>query len=286
MGSYLVLSAQGFGAALVYTVTNWGTPGTNQFLEWPIYPLFAFVIFSVFMQINYLNKGKLLYINSNLALNLFSTAIVTPVYYVFFTGATIITSAILFRGFSKTNTVEAISILLGFFVIVCGVSLLFAYSLKEGVNEPGIKRNPNKNEEEIELHPLRSTHVDDFESESDDEHTPIPRANSQTPLTAPDRTQTVVEMKRVVASSNARMHIIPARSSEHIKNPNKVRHSPTPSMDFGVTFATRGIAMESNLGPGGSGSNNGRNEIEELKDIPRYDLLGSLSFRRRASPGA
>lgn len=60
MGSYLVLSAQGFGAALVYTINNWGTDGTNQFLEWPIYPLFGFVIFSVFMQINYLNKGTFL----------------------------------------------------------------------------------------------------------------------------------------------------------------------------------------------------------------------------------
>jgi hypothetical protein len=36
------------------------------------------------------------------ALNLFNAALVTPTYYVFFTSATIITSAILFQGFKGT----------------------------------------------------------------------------------------------------------------------------------------------------------------------------------------
>lgn len=36
------------------------------------------------------------------ALNIFNAALVTPTYYVFFTSSTIITSAILFRGFKGT----------------------------------------------------------------------------------------------------------------------------------------------------------------------------------------
>ncbi|KAJ3187226.1 hypothetical protein HK101_009433 [Irineochytrium annulatum] len=68
-GSYLVLSAQGFGSSVVYTIRN---PSDNQFLYWPIYPLFAFIVAAVLAQIHFLNR----------ALSMFSTAIVTPIYYV------------------------------------------------------------------------------------------------------------------------------------------------------------------------------------------------------------
>lgn len=57
------------------------------------------------------------------ALNLFNAAMVTPTYYVFFTSATIITSAILFRGFHAPVT-DIITIVLGFLVICSGVVLL------------------------------------------------------------------------------------------------------------------------------------------------------------------
>lgn len=73
------------------------------------------------MQINYLNK----------ALNLFSTAIVSPVYYVFFTTTTIVTSAVFFKGFHSNSTIGLVSMLIGFFVIVSGVSLLFQYNLTQ-----------------------------------------------------------------------------------------------------------------------------------------------------------
>ena len=120
IGAYLVLSAQGFGAAVVHTFNNYGNAAENQFLLWPIYPLLAFVLFTITLQINYLNK----------ALNLFSTAIVTPVYYVFFTGATIISSAVLFRGFQDVQIIAGVSMMIGFLIIVGGVALLFQYSIK------------------------------------------------------------------------------------------------------------------------------------------------------------
>lgn len=57
------------------------------------------------------------------ALNLFNAALVTPTYYVFFTSATIVTSAILFQGFKGTPT-SIITVVLGFLQICSGVVLL------------------------------------------------------------------------------------------------------------------------------------------------------------------
>lgn len=57
------------------------------------------------------------------ALNIFNAALVTPTYYVFFTSATIVTSAILFQGFNASG-VEIATIVLGFLQICVGVVLL------------------------------------------------------------------------------------------------------------------------------------------------------------------
>jgi hypothetical protein len=54
---------------------------------------------------------------------LFNAALVTPTYYVIFTSATIVTSAILFRGFKGTPT-SIVTVVMGFFVICAGVVLL------------------------------------------------------------------------------------------------------------------------------------------------------------------
>ena len=56
------------------------------------------VVCCVFTQMNYLNK----------ALDLFNTAIVSPVYYVMFTTLTILASIIMFRvrGFGVANTLR------------------------------------------------------------------------------------------------------------------------------------------------------------------------------------
>lgn len=57
------------------------------------------------------------------ALNIFNAALVTPTYYVFFTSATIITSAVLFQGF-KGSGVEIATVVIGFLQICSGVVLL------------------------------------------------------------------------------------------------------------------------------------------------------------------
>jgi hypothetical protein len=60
----------------------------------------------------------------NKALDTFSTNVVNPIYYVFFTTATIIASAILFQGFNTTGAANTISLLCGFAIIFMGVYLL------------------------------------------------------------------------------------------------------------------------------------------------------------------
>ncbi|KAJ3094040.1 hypothetical protein HDU97_008663 [Phlyctochytrium planicorne] len=126
IGSMVVVSMQGFGSAVVYSFSA-GAP--NQFKEWSMYPLLVFVVLCGVMQINYLNK----------ALNIFSTAIVTPIYYVFFTTATLVCSAVLLRDFKFDNALNGVSALVGFLVIVGGVALLFAYSLQLAREEPGLQ---------------------------------------------------------------------------------------------------------------------------------------------------
>lgn len=57
------------------------------------------------------------------ALNLFNAALVTPTYYVMFTSSTIVTSAVLFQGFSGSVT-SIVTIVMGFLTICSGVVLL------------------------------------------------------------------------------------------------------------------------------------------------------------------
>lgn len=106
MGGFVVLATQGFGSAIVYTVSTPDSPA--EFKDWRLYTLLGFIILSGALQIHYLN----------IALNVFSTAIVTPVYYVCFTAATLIGSAVLFRSFAVEDGAAAATVVMGFLVIV------------------------------------------------------------------------------------------------------------------------------------------------------------------------
>lgn len=56
-------------------------------------------------------------------MNLYNAALVTPTYYVYFTSATIVSSAVLFRGF-KGTPIQILTVVLGFLQICTGVVLL------------------------------------------------------------------------------------------------------------------------------------------------------------------
>ncbi|CAG7955166.1 unnamed protein product [Penicillium salamii] len=108
VGGLSVVATQGLGSAILAQIN-----GEEQFKHWFLYVLFVFVIGTLLTEIIYLNK----------ALNLFNAALVTPTYYVMFTTATIITSAILFQGF-KGTAVQITTVIIGFLQICAGVVLL------------------------------------------------------------------------------------------------------------------------------------------------------------------
>ncbi len=108
IGGLSVVATQGLGSAVVAQAG-----GKPQFNQWFLYLLLVFVVTTLVTEIIYLNK----------ALNLFNAALVTPTYYVFFTSATIVTSAVLFQGF-KGSAVTIATVIMGFLVICSGVVLL------------------------------------------------------------------------------------------------------------------------------------------------------------------
>ncbi|KAL6237315.1 hypothetical protein BDW75DRAFT_228820 [Aspergillus navahoensis] len=108
IGGLSVVATQGLGAALLAQIN-----GESQFKEWFMYVLLVFVVVTLLTEIIYLNK----------ALNIFNAALVTPTYYVFFTSSTIISSAILFRGFKGTG-MQIATVIMGFLQICAGVVLL------------------------------------------------------------------------------------------------------------------------------------------------------------------
>ncbi|CAG8451236.1 17580_t:CDS:2 [Acaulospora morrowiae] len=111
IGSLSVVSTQGLGTAILTTITD---PSQNQLKEWFFYVLLGFVVVTLLTEINFLNK----------ALNIFNTAMVTPLYYVIFTGLTILSSAILSQGFDA-QPISIVTVVMGFLVICNGIILLF-----------------------------------------------------------------------------------------------------------------------------------------------------------------
>ncbi|KAF1738557.1 Magnesium transporter NIPA2 [Beauveria bassiana] len=108
VGGLSVVSTQGLGASIIAWIG-----GEPEYKHWFLWVLLVFVVCTLLAEIIYLNK----------ALNLFNAAMVTPTYYVYFTSTTIITSAVLFRGFKAPGR-DLATIVMGFLVICSGVVLL------------------------------------------------------------------------------------------------------------------------------------------------------------------
>ena len=106
MGSLSVVSCKALGIALKLTFK-----GHNQLAKRETYVFVGAVAVCVATQMNYLNK----------ALDTFNTALVSSVYYVFFTVSVITASTIMYKDWER-NTAEMISgQLFGFLLIVGGV---------------------------------------------------------------------------------------------------------------------------------------------------------------------
>lgn len=111
VGSLSVMSCKALGTALRLTVA-----GDNQLIYRETWFCAAAVVCFVLVQMNFLNR----------ALDVFSAALVTPIYYVAFTSLTILASVIMFREWEAMGGVELATVFCGFCTIMGGVYLLHA----------------------------------------------------------------------------------------------------------------------------------------------------------------
>ena len=109
MGSLSVLALKAIGTALRLTLA-----GHNQLADGATWLLLIIVVCCIVTQMAYLNK----------ALDSFQTAVVTPLYYVLFTSATLGASAVLFQDWLRSSAVAAATQACGFLTILGGVALL------------------------------------------------------------------------------------------------------------------------------------------------------------------
>ncbi|KAH7916611.1 magnesium transporter NIPA-domain-containing protein [Hygrophoropsis aurantiaca] len=106
IGGISVSVTTGLGSAIVSTAM-----GHNQFDNWFIYFLFAFVAVTLVTEVYYLN----------VALALFNT--VTPTYYVLFSFCSMLTTIVLFQGL-KASVSQILTIVLAFLTICVGITIL------------------------------------------------------------------------------------------------------------------------------------------------------------------
>ena len=112
VGSLSVMGCKGLGIVLKQMFQ-----GQNEWKN-PVAWLLLFAVAGcIVTQMNYLNK----------ALDIFNTALVTPIYYVMFTTLTIIASAILFKEWSNRDAKDVLGALAGLLTIIVGVFLLHAF---------------------------------------------------------------------------------------------------------------------------------------------------------------
>lgn len=112
LGSFTVMGCKGVGVGLKQTLR-----GHNQFTNWMFYVLLFVVIACILIQLNYLNR----------ALDTFNTAVVTPIYYVFFTSLVMVASLILFKEWGTMKIEDILGDLCGFLTIIVGIFLLNAF---------------------------------------------------------------------------------------------------------------------------------------------------------------
>ncbi|BGP16982.1 hypothetical protein JCM10213_007428 [Rhodosporidiobolus nylandii] len=110
LGGLSVACTSGLGSAILTAIRG----DSSQWKHWFLYFLLVFCVVTLLLEVNYLNK----------ALELFSTAMVTPVYFVVFTSCSIATTIILHKGFGGSTVAQIVTLILGFLVICLGITLL------------------------------------------------------------------------------------------------------------------------------------------------------------------
>eukprot|EP00268_Persea_americana_P062531 TRINITY_DN8022_c0_g1_i7.p1 TRINITY_DN8022_c0_g1~~TRINITY_DN8022_c0_g1_i7.p1 ORF type:complete len:199 (+),score=15.69 TRINITY_DN8022_c0_g1_i7:147-743(+) len=119
MGSLTVVSVKAIGIAIKLTIE-----GISQVAYPQTWIFVTAAVVCVITQLNYLNK----------ALDTFSTAIVSPIYYVMFTTLTIVASAIIFKDWSGQSVSSIASELCGLVTVLSGTIIL--HSTREQEEAP------------------------------------------------------------------------------------------------------------------------------------------------------
>ena len=112
LGAFTVTACKGFGIGLKELVH-----GQITYSKWLTLFCALVIICCIVIQMVYLNR----------ALDLFSTPIVTTIYYVLFTSCVLITSGILFREWEQLVLLDLVGCLVGFLIIICGLILINNY---------------------------------------------------------------------------------------------------------------------------------------------------------------
>jgi magnesium transporter len=113
IGSLTVMSCKALGLAIKDQISG----RSNDFGMGLPYLLVIISAVFIAVQMNYLNK----------ALDIFSTSIVTPIYYVIFTSLVISASAILFKEWKHMKPVDVVGDICGFLTVIIAVVLLNAF---------------------------------------------------------------------------------------------------------------------------------------------------------------
>ncbi|KAI8078637.1 magnesium transporter [Halteromyces radiatus] len=115
VGSLSIMAIKAFGIAVRLTIA-----GNNQFTQISTYVFGFMCVVFILTQMNYFNK----------ALDTFSTNVVNPIYFVFFTTATIVASAIMYSGWHTSDAINTVTLICGFLIIFSGVYLLNSIARK------------------------------------------------------------------------------------------------------------------------------------------------------------
>jgi hypothetical protein len=110
LGSFTVMSVKGVTLGIKEIFITRKPTASYAFTALFVVLLAVFLI----LQVIYLNKS----------LDIFSTPVVTTVYYVLFTTLVLIASAILFKEFHKMPFMDIIGLLCGFVTIICSLYLI------------------------------------------------------------------------------------------------------------------------------------------------------------------
>lgn len=117
IGSLSVMGCKALGVGLKEVFAG----KTEVLSDWLFWLIVVFVVFFISVQMVYLNKS----------LDLFNTAVVTPLLYVVFTTCVIIASGILYKEWANLKVEDIVGNICGFITIICGVFLLQGF---KGIN--------------------------------------------------------------------------------------------------------------------------------------------------------